>query len=72
MEPQMLNVLFGRIILEELEKRQSQSRRQSADRPGVVGRFSATAIRRVFSHMPPVGSQLIRISRIRKPYGAAR
>jgi hypothetical protein len=72
MEPQMLNVLFGRIILEELEKRQSQSRRQSADPPGVFGRFSLTAIRRVFSHMSRAGNQVIRISRTRKPYGAAR
>jgi hypothetical protein len=64
----MMSVLFGRIIAEGLE-RQSQSRRESADRPGVIGRFSRTAIRRVFSHMPHAGNQLIRI---RRHYGAAR
>jgi hypothetical protein len=69
MEPQMMSVLFGRIMTEGLEQRRHQSRRPSANRPGIIGRVSRKAFRHLSGYMPRVGNRLIRIG---KHYGTAR
>jgi hypothetical protein len=69
MEPQMMNVLFGRIAMEGLEQRRQHSRRQSIGRPGIIGRFSHATLRHVSDLMPRASHQLIHMS---KRLGVAR
>ena len=62
-EMEMNSVVFARFIAEGLEQRQHQSRRQSADRPGAIRRFSRAAFRLASDYLPRAGHRMIRLSK---------